>query len=225
MFTVPLFCALLSVALLVSASPTARKDDDYCDASQAAMDLPANQTVLVAPSTPPIFVMLGVGIQNYTCSSATSTYISIGAVASLLDLSCLDQQFEFATIQAKAFNIWTEASEATTATSIGRRVGAQDLLGFHYFVVSPSGTGISPIWDFTAIVNDPSAFVIGARVGGIPAPTGTAKDIDWLSLNGVQGNLAKAVFRIDTVGGQPPTSCVPGSDPISVKYTSKYYLF
>jgi hypothetical protein len=38
------------------------------------MDLPAGQTALVSPTTALLFVLLGVGIQNYTCSSTTSTY-------------------------------------------------------------------------------------------------------------------------------------------------------
>jgi hypothetical protein len=85
--------------------------------------------------------------------------------------------------------------------------------------------------------------VIGAKVGDILAPSDPATNIDWLELNGVQGDLASGIFRIDTVAGQPPTSvglffrlsgtrfmisfvqCVAGSAPISVKYTAKYYLY
>jgi hypothetical protein len=88
MLAFQLLTALASVALLVSSKPlVARKDgkddkgkegkDDHCcDPSRAVMDLPANQTALVSPTTAPLFVMLGVGIQNYTCSSTTLTYAS-----------------------------------------------------------------------------------------------------------------------------------------------------
>jgi hypothetical protein len=38
------------------------------------MDLPSGQTQLVAPTTAPLFVALGVGIQNYTCTTATLKY-------------------------------------------------------------------------------------------------------------------------------------------------------
>ncbi|KAJ6616847.1 hypothetical protein B0H10DRAFT_2035942 [Mycena sp. CBHHK59/15] len=99
---------------------------------------------------------------------------------------------------------------------------------FHYFVTSPSGTGISPIWDFTStgkFAGNSSAYVIGAKVGDIPAPASPSTNVDWLALNNVQGSLASKIFRIDTVGGQPPASCVAGSAPISVKYTAKYYLY
>ncbi|KAJ7828451.1 hypothetical protein B0H14DRAFT_2290323, partial [Mycena olivaceomarginata] len=199
-----------------------------CDPSKAVMDLPANQTALVSPTTAPLFVILGVGIQNYSCSSTTSTYASIGAVASLFDISCLDKKPEFATVQTTAYNIWSKAPAKVTATSIGSRVLAPFLLGFHYFVTSPSGTGISPLWDFTSTGNfagNATAYVMGAKVGDILAPNTPTTNVDWLALNAVQGSLASKVFRIDTVGGQPPISCVPGSAPISVKYTAKYFLY
>ncbi|KAJ7500032.1 hypothetical protein FB451DRAFT_1335035 [Mycena latifolia] len=217
---------MLALARIILPGPPA--DDDCCDTSKAVMNLPANQTALVSPTSAPLFVMLGVGIQNYTCSSTTSTYASIGAVASLFDLSCLDKKPQFASIQSTAFNIWKAASARTTASSIGARVGAPKLLGYHYFVPSPSGTGISPLWDFTStgkFAGNATAYVMGAKVGDIPAPTSPATNVDWLALNGVQGKLASKIFRIDTVSGQPPTSCVAGSAPIQVKYTAKYYLY
>ncbi|KAJ7124346.1 hypothetical protein C8R44DRAFT_734847 [Mycena epipterygia] len=229
MFAFKLLSALASTALLVSAGPTlAAREYECCETAKAVMDLPKNQTALVSPTTAPLFVMLGVGIQNYTCSSTTSTYVSIGAVASLFDVSCLDQKPEFSTIQTTAFNIWNRSPPAATATSIGSRVDAPKLLGFHYFVTSPSGTGISPIWDFRStgkFAGNSTAYVIGAKVGDIAAPTTPATNIDWLALNNAQGALASKIFRVDTINGQPPTSCVPGSTPIEVKYTAKYYLY
>ncbi|KAJ7191274.1 hypothetical protein GGX14DRAFT_297519, partial [Mycena pura] len=198
-----------------------------CEISKDTMDLPPNQTALVAPYSDPLFVTLGIGIQNYTCNSTTSTYVSIGAVASLFDISCLKKS-DFAKVHTKAFKTWNKASAKTKATSIGATVEAPNLLGFHYFVTSPSGTGLSPKWDFTStgkFAGNATAFVLAAKVGDIPAPTDPTVNVDWLSLKNVQGSLASMIFRTDTVGGQPPSSCVPGSAPISVKYTSKYLLF
>ncbi|KAJ6555988.1 hypothetical protein B0H19DRAFT_947294 [Mycena capillaripes] len=219
------FLVVLSSALFVTVSAATLKQE-CCDTSKAVMDLPANQTALVTPATAPQFVLLGVGIQNYTCSG--TTFASIGAVAALFDISCLDRSPQFAKVQTTAFNIWERVPARVPATAIGALVGAPHLDGFHYFVTSPSGTGISPEWDFTStgrFAGNSTAFVIGAKVGDILALTDSATNIDWLSLNGVEGDLASQIFRIDTVGGQPPTSCVAGSAPISVKYTAKYYLF
>nr|GAT52605.1 predicted protein [Mycena chlorophos] len=50
---------------------------DACELTPSmtsGMNLPANQTVLVAPITAPRYITLGVGYQNYTCSSTTLTY-------------------------------------------------------------------------------------------------------------------------------------------------------
>ncbi|KAJ7868320.1 hypothetical protein B0H13DRAFT_1058482 [Mycena leptocephala] len=216
---------LRSAVLLVSAGP-ALLGRKWCDTSTAVMDLPPNQTILVAPATAPLFILLGVGVQNYTCSG--TTYASIGAVASLFDISCLDHTSKFSTIQTTAYTIWEHVPAGVPSAVIGALVGAPHLDGFHYFVPSPSGTGISPKWDFTStgkFAGNSTAYVIGAKVGDILAPSDPATNIDWLELDGVQGDLASVIFRIDTVAGQPPTSCVSGSSPISVKYTAKYYLY
>jgi len=54
---------------------TPRKGLGTCDISSTLV-LPSTQTALVPPSSPASFVLLGVGFQNYTCSSAgTYTYV------------------------------------------------------------------------------------------------------------------------------------------------------
>ncbi|KAF7336175.1 hypothetical protein MVEN_02165000 [Mycena venus] len=216
MFSFQLLSALSSVALLVSAAPARRA----CDTSGAVMDLPSGQTQLVAPTTAPLYVALGVGVQNYTCNASTLKYTSTGAVASLFDISCIDTTPAFATIQTTAFNVWSAAPAGAPATSIGSSIGLPPVLGSHFFVTSPTGTGISPEWSFTN-----GQFVIGSKVGDITAPTDSATNVDWLALNNLQGTLASKIFRIDTVNGQPPSSCVAGSADISVKYTAKYFLY
>ncbi|KAJ7166203.1 hypothetical protein C8R46DRAFT_835700, partial [Mycena filopes] len=200
-----------------------------CDPAHAILYLPKNQTALVRPSTAPLFVMLGVGVQNYTCNSTTSTYSSIGAVASLFDIACLAHTAEFARIQTTAFHLWSEAPKKTSAESIGAsRPAACALLGYHYFVPASSGTGLSPKWDFTStgrFAGNSTAYVIGAKVGDLLAPANPAVNVDWLALTNTGGALASKIFRVDTVSGQPPKSCAPGSASISVKYTAKYYLY
>ncbi|KAJ7796933.1 hypothetical protein B0H14DRAFT_2913023 [Mycena olivaceomarginata] len=213
MFSFQLLSVLASAALLVSAAPSFR-GGPCCDTSAAKLSLPANQTQLVAPTTAPLFVALGVGVQNYTCTAATLKYASVGAVASIFDISCIDKTPAFATIQTTAFK--------------HDKIGAATLLGYHYFVPAPSGTGLSPKWDFTStgkFAGNSTAFILAAKAGDILAPTNSATNVDWLMLNNVQGSLASKVFRVDTVNGQPPTSCVAGSADISVKYTAKYYLY
>ena len=87
------------------------------------------------------------------------------------------------------------------------------VLGQHYFIPNPiTGSGLSPKWDFTsaALAGNANAFVVGAKTGDVPAPTG-ASDVDWLSLKNVQGELATQIFRVATKGGQPPSSVRSGN--------------
>ncbi|KAJ7817154.1 hypothetical protein B0H14DRAFT_2843123, partial [Mycena olivaceomarginata] len=213
MFSFQLLSTLASAALLLVAILSA-----------ATLSLPANQTQLVAPTTAPLFVALGVGVQNYTCTAATLKY---------------------ACVPTTAFNAWSAAPAGVSPDTVGGKIGAATLLGvrsrcfsiftrflnsiqYHYFVPAPSGTGLSPKWDFTStgkFAGNSTAFILAAKAGDILAPTDSATNVDWLALNNVQGSLASKVFRVDTVNGQPPTSCVAGSADISVKYTAKYYLY
>jgi hypothetical protein len=70
-----------------------------------------------------------------------------------------------------------------------------------------STSAAGPEWDFTSSTGNPTDFVIGKVVGEIPDPTGDPSfNADWLELDAVAGLLATQIFRIDTVGGQPPAS-------------------
>ncbi|KAJ7326282.1 hypothetical protein DFH08DRAFT_926228 [Mycena albidolilacea] len=211
MFSLKSLSALFLVPVALLAAPI---NPGSCDTSKAVMDLPAGKTTLVSPAVPPTYVTLGVGVQNYTCSD-TSTYTSVGAVASLFDITCLMNNFNFASIQTRAFAFWNESSQGYKTHRYQQ----------HYFITNPSGAGLSPKWDFTSSTGDASAFVVAAKVGDVPAPSDSSTNVDWLSLNRVDGDLATQIFRVDTVGGQPPSSCVPGSGLISVKYISRYYLY
>jgi len=200
-----------------------------CDISGAKLSLPSNQTLLVAPSQGPSFIGLAIGTQNYTCGNTTGTYTNVGAVAELFDVSCLYGEPEFSSLQDIAYTMWKFAPPTAPISQIIEYMQpfhASFVLGQHFFVTSPSGTGLSPRWDFSsaALAGHPDAFVIAAKVGDIPAPTGPP-DVDWLSLNKVEGDLATQVFRVNTVGGLPPASCTPGSPLIAVKYASMYWLY
>jgi len=216
--------ALLAVAAL--AAPAFRPGGPgpvrSCDPAKAKLTVPAP---LAPPVGNPSGVLLGVGFQNYTCTAA-GTYASAGAVAELYDISCLINTPAFNTVQDTAFKAWNVSTERKSTSVVNRAVPGLRDGGSHYFVVSPSGTGISPIWDQRRCgrANSEEGFVIGAKVNGAPAPTGP-KDVDWLQIGNVKGNLAKTIYRTDTRGGPAPTSCTPGSPVLTVKYASKYLLY
>ncbi|KZP25028.1 hypothetical protein FIBSPDRAFT_783924 [Athelia psychrophila] len=217
---------LLAAATLALPSPQVA-----CSLSSAKLTFPSNVTVLTAPSAAPEYIGLGVGVQNYTCNTTSSTYVLFGAVAELFDLSCIFSESTFGSVQDSAFNAWTAAADTVDVFEIITDLIADPaILGQHYYVDNPApapgASAESPKFDFTSAVEkgNSNAFVVGAKVGDLPAPTGPS-DIDWVQLKEVAGQLAGTVFRTNTRGGQPPKSCSASSPPVSIKYAAKYWFF
>jgi hypothetical protein len=133
-----------------------------------------------------------------------------GAFAELFDISSLVNDPSFLALQMPAFQAFNAAGEAITVLDmISMFGGAPSVLGQHYYIAASDGT-ILPKWDFTsgAFPGDQQAFFVGAKEGDIPSPSGNATNVDWVSLSRIDGGLADMVFRVDTIGGQPPTTDV-----------------
>lgn len=113
---------------------------------------------------------------------------STGAVASLYNLACISQSPEFNDIQDLAYDLWI-ASPAN-----GTPPMSSSFMGDHFFITSPSGKGLSPVWDYRAgaAKGNSEAFVLAAKVADVPAPT-SVQDVDWLQLKSVSGSLATQV--------------------------------
>ncbi|KAJ2915956.1 hypothetical protein MD484_g4459, partial [Candolleomyces efflorescens] len=201
-----------------------------CNTAKALMKLPAGQTALTAQTGAPSFALLGVGVQNYTCSDA-GTYASAGAVAALFDISCLGGKPAFDSIAKTAYTIWKNIPDGPLSSKLQSGITTSCgvvTTGSHFFTKTAAGS-IAPVWDMRAngpngVKGKAGAYVIGAKVANLASPEG-AKNVDWLQLKNVEGSLATAIYRTDTHGGPAPASCTPGSAPISVKYTSKYFLY
>lgn len=58
-------------------SATEQLSSACCDLSSARLQVPADQTQLIAPSYAPSYIGLGIGTQNYTCNDTTSAYTSV----------------------------------------------------------------------------------------------------------------------------------------------------
>jgi len=222
-----MFSKLSSVVLLAAlASATPLFQFPGCNVQDVKPTLPSGQTALTVPTGEVVKnIALGVGVQNYTCSSA-GAFTSVGAVAELIDISCFAGSSIFSSLTTDVFDIFNATKEITVNDVIDTLGGSFGVLGQHYFVTNPfTGTGVSPTFDFRAASKkgDPNAFVIANKTGDIAAPSGP-QDVDWLELTGAAGDLAKHVFRIVTKAGQPPASCTPGA-AISVKYTAQYWFF
>lgn len=161
----------------------------------------ARMLVLTRTSSPYIF-------RIFLSDPLPPLFRSAGAVATLFDISCICGTSQYSTIARTAYDIWNAVPSSKISNVVGTFVKKNfPVFADHYFTTSPSGTGISPVFDAraTSRKGDPNAFVLVAKAGGLPAPTGS-QDVDWLQLSNVQGSLAKTVLRIDTQRGQPPSS-------------------
>jgi len=200
----------------VTAVPTGS-----CDVTGAQIQLPPDQTALSVPAgQTPRFVTLGVGVQNYSCSS-TGTFTSTGALATLFDVSCLAG---YPDVLAEIPEIVEDANGSIAGLT--KLLGRTPLkLGQHLFIINPvTNSGIVPRFDFSSSQHDSNAFVDATKTGGIPAPNDPANNVDWLQLTGFLGDLAKTVFRVNTNGGQPATSCAQGQTA-SIPYAAIYWFF
>ena len=132
---------------------------------------------------------------------------SIGAVATLFDITPLYGQSSFSEIQQCVHDAWVN-NPSTNPLDPGwvNEVQTQfwlNPLGVHTFVEFNGAS--DPKFDFTQSTNDPNNFVISVKDGDIPAPTDPSTNVDWLHLTNVDGELASDVYRVLTVGGKPPT--------------------
>ncbi|OAX36774.1 hypothetical protein K503DRAFT_772207 [Rhizopogon vinicolor AM-OR11-026] len=225
-----LMSSILTLVVLGSyanAFPMGRQFSACCDLSNARLQVPSNQTQLVAPTYAPSYIALGVGTQNYTCNTSSSAYILYGAVAELFDTSCLYGTPAFDSAPTVVYDAWSAAYDLVTPQELITTLGLlpnPTVLGQHYYVPNPVGTGLSPKWDFTssgATAGNPNAYVIGVKVGDLPSSN--SSNIDNLMINGIEGELATEIFRVESNGGQPPSQCSDAN--ITVKYTAQYWFF
>ena len=81
------------------------------------------------------------------------------------------------------------------------------ILAQHYFVGNEAG-GLSPVWDFRAtpkFEGVENATFVGKALANISDADPT-KNVPWLHLGKVGGEIADEVYRIFTVGGVAPSS-------------------
>ncbi|EKM57506.1 uncharacterized protein PHACADRAFT_91054 [Phanerochaete carnosa HHB-10118-sp] len=208
-----------------------------CDVSNDAGRLdftPINNQIAPPSNLTFNFVGLGFGVQNYTCTQ-NNNFTNVGAVAELIDVSCLINSTRFDQLPQLIFDSWNTTDEATSIQDFiaaSNSFNPPDILAQHFFVPNPSGAGsVSPEWNFESLgnrkfQNQPNAFVVAIGKASIPAPN-KVQDVNWLDVVNIGGQaggqIADEVLRTSTVGGQPPPTCEFGqSQDISVKYASFY---
>ncbi|CAE6531193.1 unnamed protein product [Rhizoctonia solani] len=198
-----------AIAFFASAIVASAEKTSGCDVSAAKIVLPPGLSI--PRGVKPLYITVGIGTQNYTCSSS-GTYNAAGAVANLVDMSCAY------TANPNLFNnaeSWAYALFSNWQYPLKPYI---DIIGKHYFITE-NGSG-APKFDFA---QSGKGYVVTKKIGGVPSPDGS-ENVDWLELQNTSGNLAKYVFRVNTIRGQPPASCRAGQT-LTVKYTAKYWFF
>jgi len=221
MIALSLLSLLLATAALAAPSRRGSTFHSACNVPASAVTLPSSLDPLPSP---PNLVLLGVGVQNYTCNS-NGTFDNIGVIARLFDMSCLYGTPEFSTIQKDAFYDW-EARPSFDPLKPGLVKEIKDHYGItidgDYYFVEQNGA-LVPVWDLRSsgpYAGNPNAIVFAQKYKSTPSPDGPV-NIDWVELQKLSGGLANVIYRVKTVQGQPPPTCSPGTYAI-VKYTAVY---
>lgn len=204
-----LYSILVVVATFLSCiSTTSALPSAYSKRSTKTVQIPLNG--LPAPSNLTLkHIALGLGTQNYTCESATSTPVAAGALATLYDATSLlsNTPVVLSTFPALAYSLGSSMSLPT--------------LGHHWF----SADSV-PTFDLEAA--NPRAFLSAKKVDSVAAPASSVPNsVPWLYLTddgrGVSKNL-QAVYRVETAGGSAPSTCTKAGN-IAVKYAAEYWFY
>lgn len=174
----------------------------------------------------PVAVVLGVGTQNYTCSSPTATPTPNGALATLYDISCLVGAYPKA-----AHSLGTVVMRAGLHTLQDVAKGNVPLglgypkVGEHHFAPDAM-TAV-----FNVQLGKRCLKFVGGRVEGIAAPGNALEGtIDWLKLGRKPGSEresrgVKFVYRVYTAGGKPPATCEGIKGEHTVNYATEYWFY
>lgn len=104
------------------------------------------------------------------------------------------------------------------------------LSGYHYF---PNTT--TPTFDLDTIPPKQYGFAVAKKVSSSPAPADAPKgpggvgngSVPWLYLQCVDGttNGLTVVYRLNTAGGSPPTTCESMPAEFAVQYAAEYWFW
>lgn len=159
------------------------------------------------------YIALGMGTQNYSCT--TSNVSSIGALATLYDIT------DILTEHPELIPTFPEWASHQSGWNDNRKLGS------HYFKKGEAQE-LVPIFDLACA--DPVIFISAEKVASAPAPSSSGAQsgaVDWFYLKQNpkyynSGNFI--VYRVETVGGVAPASC--GEDEVrAVPYTAEYWIY
>lgn len=232
MFAKTFTAALFAVSLLtlpINGTPVRKPRAD-----------PSTLNNLVIPSStlpPPTglvlkFVGLGIGTQNYTCATPSSTAVpaSDGALATLYDLGTR--------LNTDPMAAWKIGSLSGLALSLSffpdildgylQSQGYSKVLGEHFFT-----SAMVPTFCLSDVLPPPIPQVNGKKNATMAAPTSSCPGqfnegaVPWLYLidNGGSTGGVNTVYRLETAGGQPPATCESMGTAFTVPYAAQYWIY
>lgn len=200
-----------------------------CDLLQA--EQPTAPTPLPSPDSTwkLVSVVVGRGVQNYTCALASEDVkpVLVGAVANLYNTSCIAANYprilEMIPNLALQYSLPASPQAPFEPSNL-------PLVGHHYFL----GNG-TPTFDFS--VDSTTNIGIAKFKKGFSstapssAPRGENEvgdgSVPWLflpSIASTSGNVV-GVYRLNTAGGSPPTTCQSSPAAFSVQYATEYWFY
>ncbi|CAK1356942.1 hypothetical protein CB0940_11885 [Cercospora beticola] len=201
-------------------------------------------TPLPVPSKDPKAIILGLGFQNYTCSSSSSTWvqstIQAGAIADLYDITSKTTSNtgdRYSKSSLKAFETCLKVTKCTPTTAngfcdrchtISSAAFASKRVGEHYF------DQINGLQMPNFALDTLKCFFSGKKGGGVKAPANAYKGanglgaVDWLYLVDNNSGRTKgmtSVYRVETAGGVAPSSCSTPGSAMQVPYATEYWFY
>ncbi|KAF1811739.1 hypothetical protein P152DRAFT_459205 [Eremomyces bilateralis CBS 781.70] len=182
---------------------------------------PMNRGALPPPSPGLVLshVVVGRGTQNFTCdtTNASAIPVQVGAVATLFNSSCI------AGLYPELLSLMPPVAirHAKPADADGLAPSNLWLSGHHFFTA-----GGVPFFSLNSRNGDYGQ--VGCKKdGATPAPD--PKNVPWLKmstahLDGIEATYSE-VYRLNTVGGQPPETCAGQKDHIEVEYAAEYWFW
>lgn len=213
--------------------------------SSPTLPLSEVDNALPAPSGDVKFVNLGLGFQNYTCTSAGTyiqTVVSAGAIASLYDITSTASKVSGDAVTQSTLRAFETCLALTRCTptskngfcdschNIAAAAYRQSDAGEHFFD-QISG---SQMPNFALTFTEAGHFLSAKKSTGCKAPTGAYDGqnglgaVDWLYLvdNGSgRSQGLSSVYRVETAGGVAPSSCDQAGSVLQVPYAAEYWFY
>ncbi|KAN0079530.1 Protein of unknown function (DUF3455) domain containing protein [Elaphomyces granulatus] len=207
---------------------TNRDSMPVCDLSKAELPSQASGLPPASAGQKLVYVAIGRGTQNYTCSESSSSVqpSPIGALATLFDASCLAANFP--DLLTTTINVVLNYQGPNLPSTLPPANLA--LLGHHYF-----SNSTTPVFAFDSAQPGRGGMAVTKKMAQMNAPAGSVPGqgnkgfgaVPWLYLQTVAGTINNytSVYRVNTMGGSPPTNCTGISGIFTIQYAAAYFIF